>query len=317
MQIPYFRPLPIDYKEIEPRIKEVIDSRVYTKGCYRDELEASLADYLQVNNVVVTSSGTSALYIAMRVLRQMNGGERISVPAFTWRSVEYAAQAAGYKIVWNDIDEKTWLPRDIDNNIDAVLGHDTFGSLDIGEYPEDATIYDATHSVGINDRWAWDRGMACCGSMAGTKMITAAGEGGFITSNNQYFARRCGEVRDLCARISEIQCVFALEYLDHLDEIVKAKSEIASYYRKNLSMYQFQLYKKSTHSKVCFLCDNSDELIAKAATSGVELRKYYKPLDLFLPNSNAVYSRIVALPAWAGVNMKQVVEAVLRDDRSD
>lgn len=308
MQIPYFRPLPIDYEKIEPRIKGVVDSRVYTKGCYRDELEDSLADYLRVNYVVATSSGTSALFIAMRILRQMYGDERISIPAFTWGSVKAAARMAGYKIVWNDIDEKTWLPHDIDNNTGAVLGHDTFGSLDDNEYPENCII-DATHSVGINDRWAWDRGTGCCGSMAGTKMITAAGEGGFITSNNQYFARKCGELRDMCARITEIQCVFALEYLSHLDEVVNTKRDIAEYYRKHLPEYQFQLYKKSTHSKVCFLCDNSEELIARASKAGVELRKYYKPLA-HLPNSDYVYDHIVCLPSWSGVDFERVATAI-------
>lgn len=309
MQVPYFRPLPIDYEKIEPLVKGVVDSRVYTKGHYRDELEDSLADYLHVNNVVVTSSGTSALFIAMRILQQMYGDERIAIPAFTWGSVEDAAIMAGYKIMWTDIDEKTWLPLDLDNNTDAVLGHDTFGSLDDNDYPENCVI-DATHSVGIDDRWAWDRGMGCCGSMAGTKMITAAGEGGFITSNNQYFARKCGELRDLCARITEIQCVFALEYLSHLDEVVKAKREIASYYRKHLPVYQFQLYKNSTHSKVCFLCNNSGEIIERAAAAGVECRRYYKPLSWECPNANDVYSKIVCLPAWAGVNAKRVADAL-------
>jgi len=306
--IPYFRPLSIDYERIVPRIKDVINSRVYTKGCYRDELEDSLAEYLLVDNVVVTSSGTSALFIAMRILRQMYGDERIVIPAFTWGSVEESAIMAGYKIVWTDIDEKTWLPRDIDNNTDAVLGHDTFGSLDDNDYPENCVI-DATHSVGIDDRWAWDRGMACCGSMAGTKMITAAGEGGFIASNTQHFAWKCRELRDLCARITEIQCVFALEYLSHLDGVVEAKREISDCYRKHLP-YQFQeIPHDSTHSKICFLCDNSDELIARAAAAGVELRKYYEPLA-DLPVSRSVYDRIICLPSWSGVDVEGVVRAL-------
>jgi dTDP-4-amino-4,6-dideoxygalactose transaminase len=190
--------------------------------------------------------------------------------------------------------------------VDAHLALDTFGNIDRQDY-RGRFIVDATHSLGA--KGVGSRGVAECFSLAATKPVSAAGEGGFITTNDRDFAERCAEMRDLCARITEIQCVFALEYLSHLDDRIKEKRKIAAYYRKNLP-YQFQeIPHDSTHSKVCFLCDNSDELIARAAVAGVECRKYYKPLA-DMPISNTMYSRIVALPAWAGVNAEQVVTAL-------
>jgi dTDP-4-amino-4,6-dideoxygalactose transaminase len=187
------------------------------------------------------------------------------------------------------------------------LALDTFGNVDTNDYPEDRTLYDATHSLGA--KGVGSRGIAECFSMAATKPVTGGGEGGFITTNDHAFAERCTELRDMCSRIPEMSCVVALEYLSHLDERIKEKHRIAAYYRKNLPYHFQEIPHDSTHSKVCFLCDNSDELIARAAAAGVECRKYYKPLA-DLPISNTVYSRIVALPAWAGVNAEQVVTAL-------
>lgn len=306
VQIPYFRPAPIAFSEIEQELRGIVDSRVYTKGEHRDFLEASLSNYLGVDHVIVTGSGTAALWIAMRVMQQTYRGEYILMPTFNWQSDSIAAESAGYKTIYVDIDPDTWLPVQRRGFVDAYLALDTFGNIDTNDYPEDRTVYDATHSLGA--KGVGSRGIAECFSMAATKMVPA-GEGGFITTNNHDFAQKCAELRDLCSRIPEMSCVVALEYLSHLDEMLKEKKKIAEYYRKHLP-YKFQnIWNDSTHSKICFLCDNSTELIARAAKNGVECRKYYKPLH-DMPRSNATYDMIVCLPAWVGVPVGAVVKAI-------
>ncbi len=305
-RIPYFRPSPVAVSAIEPRIRHIVDSRVYTKGMYRDMLEDELQAYLGVDHVITCASGTAALYIAMRVMRENRiADEYIAVPAFNWASDRIAAKAAGYKIVYVDIDPDTWLAVPRRGYVDAHLALDTFGSIDRQDY-RGSFIVDATHSVGV--KGVWDRGLACCGSMAATKIVPA-GEGGFITTNDRDFAQRCAEMRDMCARLPEMSCVVALEYLSHLEDLIKEKRRIAAYYRKHLP-YKFQkIPHDSTHSKICFLCDNSEVVIARAAAAGVECRRYYKPL-WDMPYSDYVYDKIVALPAWAGVNAERVVAAI-------
>jgi len=308
MQIPYFRPPPIAFSKIEQRIRGIVDSRVYTKGRYQDMLEDELQGYLDVDHVITCSSGTSALWIAMRVMRKNKIADNyIDIPAFNWQSDRIAAESAGYKIEYVDIDPDKWLFGPWLPVVDTYLVLDTFGSVDIGDYPyPENTIYDATHSLGA--KGVGSRGVAECFSMAATKMVPA-GEGGFITTNDRDFAQRCTELRDMCSRLPEISCVVALEYLSHLDEMISEKRKIANYYRKHLP-YRFQeIPRDSTHSKICFLCNDSEGLIKRAASAGVECRKYYKPLQ-DLPNSRSVYDRIVCLPAWSGVNVKLVVDAL-------
>jgi len=305
--IPYFRPPRIAFSEIGPKIRHIVDSRIYTKGRHLDMLEDELQAYLNVDHMIACSSGTSALYIAMRVMRQMQRTKRILIPVFNCQSDMVAAESAGCWIEYTDIDPDTWLTDTTHNRgYDSCLALDTFGSVDTNDYDAN-TIYDATHSLGA--KGVGSRGVAECFSLAATKPVTAAGEGGFITTNDRDFAQRCAELRDLCARITEIQCVVALEYLHRLDELLAEKRRVAAYYRKHLP-YQFQkIPRDSTHSKICVLCDNSEEVIRRAAAAGVECRKYYKPLA-DLAYSMSVYDRIVCLPAWAGVDVARVVEAI-------
>ena len=309
MQIPYFRPPPIAFSEIEHRIRGIVDSRAYTKGMHQVMLEDELQEYLGVDRVITCSSGTSALWKAMRVMRQMYRCKYIAMPAFNWQSDMIAAESAGYKIAYDDIDPDTWLSgpwQSFLSIVDTRLVLDTFGSVDDYDYHE-PFIVDATHSLGA--KGVGSRGLMECFSMAATKPVSAGGEGGFITTNDRDIAEKCAELRDLCARITEIQCVFALEYLSHLDEMLAEKRRIAEYYRQHLP-YQFQeIPHDSTHSKICFLCNDSEELIVRAAAAGVECRKYYEPLA-DLPVSRSVYDRIVCLPAWVGVDVVGVVRAL-------
>jgi hypothetical protein len=141
MQIPYFRPPYINYSAIEPKIREIVDSRVYTKGAYRSLLEARLSHYLGVDHVITCASGTAALWIAMRVMHQMCRTKRILMPAFNWQSDRIAAESAGYWIEYADIDPDTWLPvMLLDRGYDSCLALDTFGSVDTNEYPENTIL---------------------------------------------------------------------------------------------------------------------------------------------------------------------------------
>ena len=336
-QIPYFRPPELDYTVLEEQAKYIVESRIYTKGPYRDELEAKLREYLGVNYVITCSSGTAALTTAMRVLhniigvdppitittptgfgmriqRNMTGSPCITMPAFNCPSDKLAAEMAGLKPAWQDINPSTWHSK-YNHHITqgSVLLLDTFGSVDMHEYNV-PHIIDATHSLGVprsKELGIGSRGLAECFSLAASKPVTS-GEGGFITTNNPEFARECREIADMCFRLPELSCVLALAYLEHLDDNIAEKHRIAEYYKKHLP-YTFQeIPHSTTYSKIAFVTDTpeeSEKIISRAAQYGVECRVYYKPL-LSMKNSDYVYERIVCLPAWVGVDYGKVVDSI-------
>lgn len=323
-RIPYFRPPYLEAKAVIPKIEEIINTRIYTKGIHRYQLEKELADYLNVDHVITTSSGTSAIFIGLQTLRSLYRFHHVGLPGFNWSSDKFACKMANFDITYIDIDRDTWL---INNNyepyktrgpydIDLILDLDTFGNhSELYKNTDIPLIVDATHSLGGKN--AGSRGLLECFSMAGTKNVTSGGEGGFLTTNDPKIAKKTTELRDMCSRLPEISCVIALEYLKNLDDRIKEKKKIAKYYRTHLP-YQFQkIESDSTFSKIGFLCDSAEESEAKikaAAEKGVDCRKYYKPLTTVnvarLVNTYDVYDRIVCLPAWVGVDAERVVEAI-------
>jgi len=313
--IPYFKPPYLEAKKILPQIEEIINTRMYTKGIHRDELETQLSEYLGVDHVITTSSGTMAIFIGLRVLHNLYRFKHVGMPSFNWSSDRIAAEMSNFDITYIDINRDTWL---IDENyepyktrgpydIDLILDLDTFGSRsELCDHTNIPLIMDSTHSLG--NKGVGSRGLLECFSLAATKPVTAC-EGGFITTNDPKIAKKAIEIRDMTSRLPEISCVIALGYLKQLPENIKAKRATAQYYRTHLP-FQFQkIEHDSTFSKICFLCEDSEGII-KRAEAGVECRKYYKPL-VELENTDRVYERIVCLPAWVGVDYKRVTEKVL------
>jgi len=310
LKIPYFKPPFLEKRSVISKIEEIIDTRIYTKGIYHFELEKQLADYLNVDYAITCSSGTMAIFIALRTLKELEGYNTVAMPSFNWSSDRIAAEMANYEIIYADINPDTWLMDNVPGAVDLVMPVDTFGSRsDLHLEYSVPMMFDATHSLGCEG--VGDRGLLECISFAATKTVTA-GEGGLITTNYPDIAKKATELRDMCSRLPEISCVMASAYLRTLDERIKAKKRINWYYRKHLP-YQFQkIESDSTFSKVCFLCETKEESeeIIKKTTGIVECRKYYKPLVKSLKNTDDIYNRIVCIPAWVGCPTERVVEAI-------
>ena len=316
-EIPYFRPPYLKAKNVLPQIEEIINTRIFSKGIYKDKLENALKKYLPTDFIISCGSGTAGLFILLKAAKDVYKFKSIDMLSFTWPSDLISVKAAGFsKIHYCDIDSETWNSGEnypssllaVDQKSHLTLVQDTFGNIDNPDYEN--CIVDATHSLGAKN--ICGRGFGEVISLAPTKMVSG-GEGGIITTNNPKIAKKAIEIRDMASRLPEISCVIALEYLRQLPENIKAKRAIAQYYRSHLP-FQFQeIPYDSTHSKVCFLCagkEESEEIIKRGAREGIDCRKYYKPLVKGLKNSNDVYSRIVCLPAYVGVDYKRVVSTI-------
>ena len=319
-KIPYFRPPPIDKDIVIPKIKEILSTRIYSKGPYRNELENALKKYLGADFIISCGSGTAGLFILLKAAKEVYKFKSIDMLSFTWPSDLIIVEAAGFssfQIHYCDIDSETWNSEEkyssslieVDRESHFTLVQDTFGNIDKFDYEN--YMVDATHSLGNKN--IGGRGFGEVISLAPTKMVSG-GEGGIISTNDPKIAKKAIEIRDMSSRLPEISCVIALEYLNQLPENIKAKRAIAQYYRSHLP-FQFQkIERNSTYSKVCFLCETAEEseAIIKKVAKEVECRKYYKPLVKGLKNSDYVYSNIICLPAWIGVDYKRVTETIAK-----
>jgi perosamine synthetase len=199
---------------------ECVDSTfVSSVGKFVDEFEKKIADYVGVDFAVATSSGTSALHIALLLANVMENDEVISQP-LTFVATCNAISYCGAKPIFIDVDkdtmglspsalrdflEKNTFIKDhqcINNRtgkvIKACIPMHTFGHpcridkiKDICDEYCIALIEDAAESLGSLYKNKHTGGFGKIGvlSFNGNKIITAGG-GGCVVTNDRVLAEK-------------------------------------------------------------------------------------------------------------------------------
>lgn len=121
-------------KDIDKRIKGVIDTAHFIMGDEVSELESALATYCGARYAIACSSGTDALILSLMALDIKEGDEVITSPFSFIASVE-AIMLLKAKPVFVDIDEKTYnlnphlLERAITSRTKAIIPVSIFGQM--------------------------------------------------------------------------------------------------------------------------------------------------------------------------------------------
>ncbi|MCP5048255.1 MAG: DegT/DnrJ/EryC1/StrS family aminotransferase [bacterium] len=92
--------------ELDAALKEVIDANHYINGQQVPEFETRFAHYAGVKRVIGVSSGTDALFLALKAIPIENGDYVITVPN-TFIATTEAITMAGGRIAFVDADETT------------------------------------------------------------------------------------------------------------------------------------------------------------------------------------------------------------------
>lgn len=259
-----------DKSAILNNISEILDSGMLTQGKYVAEFENNFKNFIGTEYAVATSSCTSALEIVIRSLGLVN--KRIMVTTNTWMSCANVILLTNNIPVFVDIDSNTLCMSTKEvlenlDNVDAILWVHMAGLIspdflhvrDLCKQKGIYVIEDCAHAHGatINGLLAGSIGDAGCFSFYPTKII-ATGEGGMITTNNKDIAtqasiyRNHGTTRNpeiiegldygvTCHypsqnyRMTEISGILGIRQLNHINQFVTKRNEIANLYRKYLN----------------------------------------------------------------------------------
>ena len=104
MKIPFGKPI-IDFKEFK-KVKEVLSSGILTHGPISQNFEKNFSKFTGLKNLLSTSSCTSSLYLAYKIIGLKKGDEFI-VPAQTHVATINAGKILGAKPVFVDSDNLT------------------------------------------------------------------------------------------------------------------------------------------------------------------------------------------------------------------
>ena len=198
-----------DLKEVQKSLKE----KLITTGPYVKKLELSLQNYLGVKNAICCSSGTSAIFIALKSI-DLKRGDNIIIPAINFIASVNMSEALGANIYLADVDSKTgqMTPETLKDcirynklkKIKAVVSMYLGGSPNnilefykLKNFFKFFLIEDSCHALGAKYIHNKKTLMVGCSkhcdlstfSLHPVKSITS-GEGGIVTTNNSILASR-------------------------------------------------------------------------------------------------------------------------------
>jgi dTDP-4-amino-4,6-dideoxygalactose transaminase len=191
------------------RVAEALSGRVAGDGPFTRRVEHRLADLLGVSRVLLTTSCTHALELALLALG-VGRGDEVVCPAFTFVSTANAALRVGARPVFADIDEDTLGldPADVDARLSprtaAIIPVHYAGvapRMDMLLGPARARglriVEDAAQGLGaaFDGRPLGTLGDAGCFSFHETKNVTC-GEGGAVVFKDLEATRRAEIIRE-------------------------------------------------------------------------------------------------------------------------
>lgn len=255
---PYFSEESLN--SILDEIKMVLKSGRLTDGPKAEEFEKKFAEYNKVKYAVSVNSGTAALDVALRHFKL--AGREVIVPTNTFVSTPNSVLFAGGKPVFADMKADTLCidPDDVRKKLSpktaGVIVVHIAGLIcpqlnEIKELCSEKVLFlleDAAHAHGamMNGQMAGTFGDAGCFSFYPTKVMTTC-EGGMITTNDSQLAEeaRClrtvGQNAERKAvmlgynwRLNEVAAVVGKHQLEHLEEFVVKRNEIAKWYQEAL-----------------------------------------------------------------------------------
>lgn len=244
---------------------------ISSEGPFIKKFEEQFATYVDRKFGIAVSNGSAALDIAFKALNIEEGSEVIA-PTFTIISPIQSILTAGLKPVLIDSDIHTWnmdvnqieskitpktkailvvhiygLPVDMDPIIELCEKYNLFLVEDAAEM----------HGQTYKGRKCGSFGTISTFSFYPNKHITT-GEGGMIVTNDEHLNERCQKLRNLAFepngrrfvheeigwnyRMTNMQAALGLAQLEKIDEHIKIKRQIGSFYQVGLKALEgFQL----------------------------------------------------------------------------
>lgn len=308
--------------EIDNLIKAMKSGWISSKGDFILEFEEKFAKYCGAKSGVATSSGTTALHLALKAL-DIKSGDEVIVPTLSFIATSNAVTYCNAKPIFVDSHPEYWcinpekIEEKVTKNTKAIIpvhlyGHpcDMSSIIDIAEDNDLYIIEDAAeaHGAEYKARKVGSFGDISCFSFYGNKIITT-GEGGMCLTDDEELAEKMRILRDhgmnpdkkywhdmigFNYRMTNIQAAIGVAQLEKLSEMVEIK-------RKNAMLYNSLLkeidgivlppevkWAKNVYWMYSILVNDKfgisrNELIVKLGEAGIDTRPFFYPIHIQPP----------------------------------
>jgi len=328
------------------QLTECIQSNWITSGIKVRAFEEAIANLCDVRRAVACTSGTTALFLAMRALG-IGTHDEVIVPDFTFIASANSVALTGATPVFVDIKRDTL-------NIDPTLIEDaitpqTKAIMPVHLYGQSAemdTILKIAlrhglfvvedNAQGIGATWngmpTGSMGHVSCLSFFADKALTT-GEGGMVLTNSDDLADKCIRlsyqgnlnkgryIHDTIGfnfRLTDLQAALGLAQLGKLQQIIQRRRSARDLYHDLLqSIVQFSKVDPRCFDvpfRVVMFGDDIEELHRFLGEAGIETRRVFYPLHMQpcynvrgdFPNSVWAHDHGLSLPLSSQLTRNQV-----------
>lgn len=299
-------------EEIE-RVVCAIRSGNMSQGEITQQFEHAIGEYLEVPHVVATSSGTTALMLALMAVG-IKPGDEVIVPNRTWIATAHAPLLLGAKIVLADVEltrpviDCQSLSELLSENTKAIIPTHLNGrAADISQIKQIigsrkiAVIEDAAQAIGsrnLNGLLGTQSNIGCF-SLSVAKTF-GVGQGGFAITKDVDLASRLRAMRThgvenvkdpqkwempgLNFRFTDIAASIGIVQLGKLKSRLQRALQIYGWYRSELSCcngiseipLQQEVGEVPLYNE--FLCENRSDMVKKLLENGIDSRPAYPDL---------------------------------------
>jgi perosamine synthetase len=334
-------------------------------GEYVPRFEQEFARFCEAGHAVATSNGTVALHLALVVLG-IGPGDEVLVPDLTFIATANAVRYTGATAVLVDVDRRTWgldaadARRKITSRTRAIIPVHVYGQpvdldplLDLAREHGIDVVEDAAeaHGARYGGRRVGALGRIGAFSFYGNKIFTT-GEGGALVTDDADLAVRAAFLRDHAMdphrryfhtevgfnyRMTNIQAALGCSQLEHADEIMSRRREIARAYGAGLAGIRGLAEQGPPPGgpggeNVCWMYSvlvepefglSRDAVSAGLRQRGIDSRPFFVPLhemppyrsDEAFPVATALSRQGINLPSGTGLTAAEIAQvcAALRE----
>jgi perosamine synthetase len=288
-------------------------------GDYLTRFESEFAAYCGAACGVATSSGTTALHLALAAL-SIGRGDEVLVSTLTNMASVFAVLYQNATPVPIDIEPETWnldpalLERHVTPRTKAILVVHLFGHpvdmdpvLDVARRHRLKVIEDCAEAHGAlyHGRKVGNLGDVGCFSFYANKIITT-GEGGMLTTDDRDLAERATSLKGLAFgptnrfmhtavgfnyRMTNLQAAVGCAQMRSIDTVIENKRRVARWYTERLKDIRcLQLPVERAYARSVYwmyhlgligeMAVHRDAIRSRVAAAGIETREGFIPANL-------------------------------------
>jgi perosamine synthetase len=322
-------------------------------GKYIKKFEEEFSKFSDTKYGIATSSGTTALHLAL-VTFGIGKGDEVIIPTLSFIATANCVTYTGAKPIFVDSEPRTWnmdpekVKEKITDNTKAIVPVHLYGHpvdmdpiMDLAEEYSLVVIEDAAeaHGAEYRKRKVGSIGHVGCFSFYGNKIITT-GEGGMITTNDEEFMNKAMMLRDHAMskekrywhpymgynyRMTNMQAAVGLAQVEKIEEYIEIKRKNAKKYNERLggissiTLPPEMEWAKNVYWLYSILVDNipRDDFTTRLREKEIDSRPFFYPMHTQPPYADYSNEKLEVAEDIAKRGVSLPSATTLKEDEID